>query len=508
MSNTLPFLGTSRSAQADFKKTSSLGFRNGYALPQEGSTDNNADIDVEALRQATLKMTYGDRVGSRPKNEAKTVPKFVSYDKQVLFFKAYMKSTVHESPIENHRVRFFKVYYYLENDTMSITEPEVENSGIPQGPFLRKQILSSESGKQYKWTDLNIGMNIEVYSKVLRLYECNKSTQTFLESKGVVVPSAEAAPTDPYTLSRQAVDHPNFMHTTPSDFDKLKQFLVLDRKVLRFYCTWDDPSSSGAKLKAVMFYFLVDDALEIREIHDTNGGRDPFPVFLRRRKVPRNHREVPADFPTITLEKTEIEVSDFLNPADFATGQEISVYGRNYFLYACDDFTRDFYKQNFGLDLQDVDVSAPPTARPVQAIPPYNGLGSPEDSYLSCVSVNPKAPLGQKSLLQLLKYDNKLLRFEAEIDSMKEEHAGRKFIISYRLADDMVSIFEPHGSQSDGGFGGLYLSFQHLPRAGTDPDKPAYLKPEDFHVGARIEVYGTAFVVLATDDASKKYMLI
>jgi len=505
MSNTLPFLGTAKLGNsANFKKTSSLGYRNGYALPQESDSRAEGDVDVDALKMATLKMTYGDRVGNQAQQKV-TVPKYVTFDKKVLFFKAFMKSTVQESAVENHRIRFFRVYYYLEDDTVSISEPEVENSGIPQGPFLSRAPLSV-NGRRYHWSDFNVGASIEVYSKVIRLYETNVSTQEFLESQGVVLGRSEEPPKDPYSLSRTAVDHPNFMHTTRTDFDKLKQFLVLDRKVLRFYCTWDDPSSSGAKLKCVMFYFLVDDAVEIREVHDANGGRDPFPVFLRRTKVPRNHKEVPGDFPTITLEKTEVEVSDFLNPADFATGQEMNIYGRTYFMYGCDEFTRDFYRQNFNLELEDMDVSAPPQPPPTHALPPYNGIGSPEDSYLSCVSVNPKAPLGQKSLLQLLKFDNKLLRFEAEIHSMKEEDVGRKFIISYRLADDMVSIFEPHGPQADGGFGGLYLAFQHLPRAGTNPDQPAYLKPPDFHVGANIDVYGTKFVITATDDASAKYM--
>ena len=32
-------------------------------------------------------------------------------------------------------------------------------------------------------------------------------------------------------------------------------------------------------------YYLVDDTLEIREVHDANDGRDPFPVLICRHKV-------------------------------------------------------------------------------------------------------------------------------------------------------------------------------------------------------------------------------
>ena len=35
-------------------------------------------------------------------------------------------------------------------------------------------------------------------------------------------------------------------------------------------------------------YFLVDDTLEVREVHPANDGRDPFPVLIRRDRVPKN----------------------------------------------------------------------------------------------------------------------------------------------------------------------------------------------------------------------------
>ena len=46
---------------------------------------------------------------------------------QVLTYDAYFKQTVHESPQEYYRVRCVKIYYYLEDDTMSVVEPAIEN---------------------------------------------------------------------------------------------------------------------------------------------------------------------------------------------------------------------------------------------------------------------------------------------------------------------------------------------------------------------------------------------
>ena len=40
-----------------------------------------------------------------------------------------------ESPAEVFRVRPVDLYYYLEDDTIAVVEPHVENSGMPQGRY-------------------------------------------------------------------------------------------------------------------------------------------------------------------------------------------------------------------------------------------------------------------------------------------------------------------------------------------------------------------------------------
>ena len=49
-----------------------------------------------------------------------------------------------------------------------------------------------------------------------------------MESEGLIVNDPESIPADPYTEKRK---QPLRSFTTKSDFDKLKKFLTLDRKV-------------------------------------------------------------------------------------------------------------------------------------------------------------------------------------------------------------------------------------------------------------------------------------
>lgn len=51
---------------------------------------------------------------------------------QVLRFFGFFQEAVTESNIENHRVRRVVVLYYLADDTLQVTEPKQDNSGIPQ----------------------------------------------------------------------------------------------------------------------------------------------------------------------------------------------------------------------------------------------------------------------------------------------------------------------------------------------------------------------------------------
>lgn len=70
--------------------------------------------------------------------------------------------------------------------------------------------------------------------------------------------------------------------------DTLRQFLENDRRVLRFYCFWDDTDSMfGDPRECVLHYFLADDTVEVQEIIPSNSGRDAVPLFLRRAKLPK-----------------------------------------------------------------------------------------------------------------------------------------------------------------------------------------------------------------------------
>ncbi|KAM7426186.1 EF-hand domain-containing protein 1 [Porites harrisoni] len=132
----LPFLpGNSFTdpTKTKFHRPQTLGWKNGYSLPTAPVIGIGGDpIPVNKLTQeeldelANLKpsLTYGQKVQAPPED---FVPAHVGFDKKVLLFFGYFKQTVHESSNEYYRVRPVKVYYYLEDDSIAVVEPVVNN---------------------------------------------------------------------------------------------------------------------------------------------------------------------------------------------------------------------------------------------------------------------------------------------------------------------------------------------------------------------------------------------
>uniref|UniRef100_A0A8C5Y6Z2 EF-hand domain-containing protein 1 n=1 Tax=Microcebus murinus TaxID=30608 RepID=A0A8C5Y6Z2_MICMU len=326
--------------------------------------------------------------------------------------------------------------------------------------------------------------------------------KTFLESQGIELNPAEKMVLDPYTELRK---QPVRKYITPSDFDQLKQFLTFDKQVLRFYATWDDTDSMfGECRNYIIHYYLMDDTVEVREVHERNNGRDPFPLLMNRQRMPKVLVENSKNFPRCVLEISDQEVLEWYTAKDFIVGKPLTILGRTFFIYDCDPFTRQYYKEKFGIpDLPHIDMSKqePPPIK--QELPPYNGFGLFEDSAQNCFVLIPKAP--KTNVLKMLLNDNKVLRYLAALESPIPEDKDRRFVFSYFLATDMISIFEPPVRNS-GIIGGKYLGRTKVVKPNSTADNPVYYDPSDFYIGAVIEVFGHRFVILDTDEYVLKYM--
>ena len=82
---------------------------------------------------------------------------------------------------------------------------------------------------------------------------------------------------------------------------------------------------------------------------------------------------------------------------------------------------------------------------------------------------------------------------------MKPEDKGRRFIISYRLADDMITIYEPPVRNS-GIVSGKFKERTRMTKPGSTPENPQFYGPQDMYIGATVISFGHRFIITDADD--------
>ena len=111
----------------------------------------------------------------------------------------------------------------------------------------------------------------------------------------------------------------------------------------------------------------------------------------------------------------------------------------------------------------------------------------------------------KKPKIDFIKYvdnDKKILRYTARFNTKVPEDVDRRFIISFYLADDTISIYEP--SQKNSGIEpGAFLERRKY----KNVDKMMeFITPTDMPVGGDIKINGYNFHVLDCDEYTTKYL--
>lgn len=471
-----------------------------------------------------------------PKGEGSDKPAWVAFDKQVLCFDAYFQESVVERASEQYRVRYVRVYFYLEDDTIQVIEPRSKNAGYNQGIIINRHRIPRPRPYDdtfYTIEDFNVQKEIEFYGKRFKLTDCDPFTRNFLSKIGVRVADPLEAPKDPYRNIRENQDGSQNPLRPYERTDSLKQFLDHDRHVLRFNAVWDDRDTKfGEVRKFKLHYFLADDTIEVLEVFPPNSGRDTCPTFLSRQKLPKEVLNMgkPGDKPTRTvlnvighffdggryildnLKTGSISVNYFTDQ-DLMVGRMVNVFGRNMILTDADDFTKNFYRNKYGINNFDpVSYDSGNHGRHVERMnPPYNGFGSEEDSLASCQKIIPEPP--RKDFIKWMAYDknaleSNCLRFLAKIQTKDPIQADRRFIISYFMSDDTILVFEPPVKNS-GITPGKFLERCKVKKPNQpmySTQLPEYYSFRDIFVGAVLVLNQFHFQLFDADEYAYKFM--
>lgn len=438
---------------------------------------------------------------------------------QVLRFYGYFKEAVTESAVENHRVRKVVVFYYLKDDTVQVSEPKQDNSGIPQGIFVKRHRATKPDGAPITPRDLEVGAIIEIYGRQFMLTDADAFTRDFYNVNGSPLAEPVSVPANPLDLYKTARSRTGRAPPKPSndsmkrfveaklgrpscvlEEDTRKNFLENNRRVLRFYAVWDSRDKLyGERRPYIVHMYLEDNSVEILEVNEPNSGRDPFPLLLRRSPLPKDSHGLDV---TVRVNKKRC-----YGPTDLKVGAVLNVHGRPFLLYDCDPFTKKVLMSEFGASEDEVtgfeqtDDNEP--GAPL-VIPPWNGYGSFEDSVQNCLSLVPKPP--KTDFIKAMRMDRVVLRFVAvlvdnEHAPLSQADASRSFVLSYYMADDTLGIFEPPVRNS-GVIGGKFLERQRVYK----PHSTETYRAQDFFVGAQAEIFKRQFILTEADEFTMTFM--
>ena len=491
-----------------YHKTQLLGVKDGTITEKTTALKETGDMGLlnSMYEGNPLKLTG---IPIRPKLENDGIPKepptWLKHDRQVLQFNAYFQEHVVENPDENYRIRKCIIYYYLDDNSMYITEPKIENSGIPQGVFLKRHKFPKSDGGYYHWSDLDAGKEIEIYGRVYRLTSYDDFTSKFYKNEGYPLSPGEADPEDNFKMTRMMINmkqNPPDLAETKEYFEvklkggkpnkKLASYLENDRKVLSYKILWNDTSYDGGEKHYVLNYFLSDQTIEVKEVRVPNSGIDAFPMLLKRMKVPKT--PVLTHYPSMSLRK-----EDYYQPTDLILGNVLKIYGRDVLLVSCDEYTTQWFKDNYGIEQVPLKVEKPYKNLKYSAIPTYNGFGTEEDSLGSVKALVPKAP--KKNEKKIFKNDMHILRFEAKLVSTEPDDENRKFIVSFYCGDDTIQVYEVCDRNS-GRTGGKFLERKLFKNPVTDQ----YYEEKHFAIGESIYLNGFRFQIVDCDEYTHKYM--
>jgi hypothetical protein len=272
-------------------------------------------------------------------------------------------------------------------------------------------------------------------------------------------------------------------------------------------------------------FFLEDETVAVYEpIIPCSGLAGGY--LLRRARVPLTEadasRRAPAPSDTSRYRDLASVAERHVTVLDFNVGRPLTLFGVEYYLHACDEFTRAM--------LGALGVVVPPNSD----APPDAGflvhrqkmIGAGAGTTLpNSARLDPmRAPRAVQRSIQAIEKGGLVARFYC---SWGEEHAEapgaareRRFELHYFLEDDTVSLRERESAATGGEMlARHFLKRVRLPKGGSALPTSAGVVaqavpgsapgecygPRDLFIGARLPIFGRTLTLLDCDDATRRY---
>lgn len=257
----------------------------------------------------------------------------------------------------------------------------------------------------------------------------------------------------------------------------------------------ESPTENFRIRHVLIKYFLEDDTVEMFETEQRNSGM-PAGKFLKR-----------MQHPAVSMESLVV-------------GETVSVYGRTFKIYECDEFTRNYYAQQ-GIE-QGSDFHAPTDPWGEASMLVHRGGDGEHRKKMNALKRYQESRLGvlvhkTDSKTRFLEFDKQAVTFFAQWQDTKAFGEMHQYTVSYYLSTGEVQITESRNTNAQVIFP-LFLKKQRLPRTTLVHDDRSsscedgdgssdYYNEDDFMVGQVLKVHGRDFLLYDCDGVTQKWYL-
>ncbi|CAC9494497.1 conserved hypothetical protein [Leishmania infantum JPCM5] len=447
----------------------------------------------------------------------------------------YFTEDVSESCAEKERVRKVCISFFVKDDSLSITEIGQRNSGLGESKILSRRQVPKDMRNPNDLlllSDFRIGDSVNIYGQTFYIVDMDKrSRRYFREVLEKDVPDAQSIPQDSFSRAAAAsAERSTKRVVTSDDMDRkraIEQQLTgiytkhstediaitkefLKNKInehLTYLALWDDRGNlSGDLHYCVIRVFLENNTIEIAERRPENSGRWGGPILIHRQRIPHPSADLTQSrYQQHTYGK--LMKNDYLCPEDIQVGETYMIYGKPFYVYDSDSFTRNYVREKYQVIIRDaIDIAPFETPKKQTSVfypPPPNGFGSERETRSNWLSLVGKPARVDDEMAQ--RESGRVMKFSAKL--AKPIVAGdesREFVVSFHCETRELEIFEKP-KRNSGMLGGRFLA-KGAHRKDMLNGTTVPFTPDDFQVGRVIEIYRRPFLLTGLDAGTQRIL--
>jgi hypothetical protein len=452
------------------------------AFPDQGSAYNDIRGRYSMCSQKADRL---QKTRSLPYCSLDRAPSFVVDNDITCRFLAYFTDRRLPDEIDTpqtKRTRKVEIHIHLEDSTIEITEPQIRNSGLPQGKIIKRHTVNKPNSSDiFTIEDMKSGAQLFIYKRNYTIVDCDNYTRKTMNEMGIEFGPPLPLPSDTYVPPQPTTSKRSGKHVSRKETEG--GFYEHGIRVLRFFGLWDDSGSLyGDKVLVRLHYFLADDSMEVLPVNERNTGRDRIAKFLKRTKVPLTN-DMSGAANTILQDGEPIPTYHW---KDLSIGCQICVGTFVVDVLDADEFTRCFFE-----------MKGQPLAAPIV-------IETVKHQLKERPTMSSEGLIGEeteKDGAKLQMYGGIILRYMAKICDPQPEDIQRRFVIQVHLEDDTIQILEPP-IRNSGIKGGTFLKRGKV--SATRGGRP--IDPTEIYLGATPQILSHRFEVFGADNYTLKYM--